>query len=579
MKQWMYKKCNADTAAIAKRYNISEVFARVLVNRGLYTWKDMDAYLFPDMEKMYNPERMKDVAKAAEILTDAIKNKVKIRVIGDYDVDGVMSSYILYRGIVMLGGEVSCRIPHRVKDGYGIRDYMVDEAKAEGIGLIITCDNGISAVSAASRAKELGITYILTDHHEVPDDDGTEIIPDADAVVDPKQKACEYPYNMLCGAGVVYKLMSYIFEKKSDKSYINELLPFAAVATVCDVVPLADENRIIVSNGLKILNDTSHLKNPGMKKMLEMLELAGHIRSGDLGFRIGPCINAAGRLDDAALGLKMLTTKDEDEAAKLVNELITLNEERKGLTAQATNDAIAQIEEMKALEKPVLVVYLKDCHESVAGIAAGRIREKYYRPAYVLTDAEKGLKGSGRSIPGYHMQQALQNCQELLTEFGGHALAAGFSLPKENLDKFREILNEQCNLSDEELVEKISFDMELKLSEATKNLVEQLHYMEPFGESNDSAVFARAKLKIKSMYLCGKENQIAKLKLEDDGLLYEAVDFHADNCLSQVIEEKYGKDEWEQMKQGKYGQQISILYQPEINNWSGNVQMKIIDCK
>lgn len=578
MKQWMYKKCNADTAAIAKRYNISGVFARVLVNRGLYTWKDMDAYLFPDMEKMYKPGLMKDVTKAAEILMDAIKNNVKIRVIGDYDVDGVMSSYILYRGIVMLGGEVSCRIPHRVKDGYGIRDYMVDEAKEDGIGLIITCDNGISAVSAASRAKELGITYILTDHHEVPDNNGTEIIPDADAVVNPKQKACEYPYNMICGAGVVYKLMSYIFEKKNDKSYINELLPFAAIATVCDVVPLADENRIIVSNGLKILNDTPHLKNLGMRKMLEILELSEHVRSGDLGFRIGPCINAAGRLDDAALGLKMLTTTDEREVVKLVNELITLNEERKELTAQATNNAIAQIEEMKALEKPVLVIYLKDCHESVAGIVAGRIREKYYRPAYVLTDGEKGLKGSGRSIPGYHMQQALQNCQELLTEFGGHALAAGFSLPKENLDKFRDTLNEQCNLTDEELVEKISFDMELELLEATKNLVEQLHYMEPFGESNDSAIFARGKLKIKSMYLCGKENQIAKLKLEDEGLLYEAVDFHADNCLSRVIEEKYGKDEWEQMKQGKYGQQISILYQPEINNWSGNVQMKIIDC-
>lgn len=578
MKQWMYKKCNADTAAIAKRYNISGVFARVLVNRGLYTWKDMDAYLFPDMEKMYKPGLMKDVTKAAEILMDAIKNNVKIRVIGDYDVDGVMSSYILYRGIVMLGGEVSCRIPHRVKDGYGIRDYMVDEAKEDGIGLIITCDNGISAVSAASRAKELGITYILTDHHEVPDNDGTEIIPDADAVVNPKQKACEYPYNMLCGAGVVYKLMSYIFEKKNDKSYINELLPFAAIATVCDVVPLADENRIIVSNGLKILNDTPHLKNLGMRKMLEILELSEHVRSGDLGFRIGPCINAAGRLDDAALGLKMLTTTDEREVVKLVNELITLNEERKELTEQATNNAIAQIEEMKALEKPVLVIYLKDCHESVAGIVAGRIREKYYRPAYVLTDGEKGLKGSGRSIPGYHMQQALQNCQELLTEFGGHALAAGFSLPKENLDKFRDTLNEQCNLTDEELVEKISFDMELELLEATKILVEQLHYMEPFGESNDSAIFARGKLKIKSMYLCGKENQIAKLKLEDEGLLYEAVDFHADNCLSRVIEEKYGKDEWEQMKQGKYGQQISILYQPEINNWSGNVQMKIIDC-
>ena len=578
MKQWMYKKCNADTAAVAKRYNISEIFARVLINRGLYSWKAMDNYLFPDMEKMYAPELMKDLIKAAEILLDAVKHHIKIRVIGDYDVDGVMSSYILFKGIDMLGGDVTCRIPHRVSDGYGIRDYMVDEAADEGVGLIITCDNGISAVSAADRAKELGITYILTDHHEVPDKDGEEMIPHADAVVNPKQKACRYPYDMLCGAGVVYKLMSYIFEKKGDKSYISELLPFAAIATVCDVVPLADENRIIVSNGLKILNDTMHLKNIGMRKMIELLELSEHVKSGALGFRIGPCINAAGRLDDAALGLKMLMTKDENEAVELVNKLITLNEERKELTEQATKEAVAQIEETKALERPVLVIYLKDCHESVAGIVSGRIREKYYRPAYILTDGENGLKGSGRSIPGYHMQQALQNCQELLTEFGGHALAAGFSLPKENLRKFRETLNEQCSLSDEQLVEKVSFDMELELSKATKNLVEQLHYMEPFGEANDSAVFARGKLKIRSMYLCGKEKQIAKLKLEDDGLLYEAVDFHADNCLSRVIEEKYGVNEWEEMKQGKYGQQISILYQPEINNWSGNVQMKILDC-
>ena len=578
MKQWMYKKCNADTSAIAKRYNISEIFARVLVNRGLYSWKAMDSYLFPDMEKMYNPELMKDLKEAAEIVLDAVRNNVKIKVIGDYDVDGVMSTYILYRGIEMLGGDVSCRIPHRVKDGYGIRDYMVDEALDEGVGLIITCDNGISAVEAADRAKEAGITYILTDHHEVPSKDGKEILPAADAIVNPKQKECSYPYDMLCGAGVVYKFMSYIFEKRNDKSYIKELLPFAAIATVCDVVPLADENRIIVSNGLKILNDTAHLKNTGMRKMIETLELSEHVRSSDLGFRIGPCINAAGRLDDAALGLKMLMNKEESEVLKLVKELISLNEERKELTTQATNEAIKQIEETNALERPVLVVYLEDCHESVAGIVAGRIREKYYRPAYILTEGEKGLKGSGRSIPGYHMQQALQNCQELLTEFGGHALAAGFSLPKENLEKFRDVLNEQCSLSKDDLIEKVSFDMELEFANATKNLVEQLHYMEPFGEANESAVFARGKVKIKSMYMCGKENQIAKLKLEDEGLFYEAVDFHADNCLSRAIEEKYGKQEWEEMKQGKFGQQISILYQPEINNWSGNVQMKIIDC-
>ena len=578
MEKWMVYNKKADFQKIGSEFGIDPVIARLIRNRYIQDMKEIRSYLYGTLAEIPSPWKMKDMERAVQILQKKITQKKKIRIIGDYDIDGVTATCILLKGLKRLNANVDTYIPDRVKDGYGMHEQLIDKALEDGIDTILTCDNGIAAAAEIEYAKKEGLTVIVTDHHEVPDKDGVESIPVADAVVDPKQKACTYPYNMLCGAGVVYKLMSYIFEGKNDKSYISELLPFAAAATGCDVVPLADENRIIVSNGLKILNDTAHLKNTGMRKMIELLELSEHIKSGSLGFRIGPCINAAGRLDDASLGLKMLMTEDEKEAVKLANELITLNEERKELTAQATDDAITQIEETNALERPVLVVYLKDCHESVAGIVAGRIREKYYRPAYILTDGEKGLKGSGRSIPGYHMQQALQNCQELLTEFGGHALAAGFSLPKENLGKFRETLNEQCGLSDEQLVEKVSFDMELELSKATKNLVEQLQYMEPFGESNDSAVFARGKLKISSMYLCGKENQIAKLKLEDDGLLYEAVDFHADNCLLRAIEEKYGKNEWEKMKQGKFGQQISILYQPEINNWSGNVQMKILDC-
>ena len=578
MEKWMVYNKKADFQKIGSEFGIDPVIARLIRNRDIQDMKEIRSYLYGTLAEIPSPWKMKDMERAVQILQKKITQKKKIRIIGDYDIDGVTATCILLKGLKRLNANVDTYIPDRVKDGYGMHEQLIDKALEDGIDTILTCDNGIAAAAEIEYAKKEGLTVIVTDHHEVPDKDGVESIPVADAVVDPKQKACTYPYNMLCGAGVVYKLMSYIFEGKNDKSYISELLPFAAAATVCDVVPLADENRIIVSNGLKILNDTAHLKNTGMRKMIELLELSEHIKSGSLGFRIGPCINAAGRLDDASLGLKMLMTEDEKEAVKLANELITLNEERKELTAQATDDAITQIEETNALERPVLVVYLKDCHESVAGIVAGRIREKYYRPAYILTDGEKGLKGSGRSIPGYHMQQALQNCQELLTEFGGHALAAGFSLPKENLEIFRETLNEQCGLSDEQLVEKVNFDMELELSKATKNLVEQLQYMEPFGESNDSAVFARGKLKISSMYLCGKENQIAKLKLEDDGLLYEAVDFHADNCLSRVIEGKYGVGEWEKMKQGKFGQQISILYQPEINNWSGNVQMKILDC-
>lgn len=580
LKRWVSKRCGADIKKISARYNITEIFAEVLVKRGLYTWEAMDKYLFPDLELMYKPELMKDLVKAAGLLTEAIKTGTKIKVIGDYDVDGIMSTYILVRGIFMLDGNASYRIPHRVKDGYGIRDYMVDEAYSEGAGVIITCDNGISATDAALRAKELGITYILTDHHEVPSENGNAVIPVADAVVNPKQPECSYPFKQLCGAGVVYKILSYIFGQQNNKSYIEELLPFAAIATVCDVVPLSDENRIIVSQGLKMLSDRNVLKNKGLIALLDELHLDKNIRATDLGFRIGPCINAAGRLSDAAKGMGLLLSGNMEDATVCAKELVSFNEERKSMTAKAEEEADSQVKDFDIERNPVLVIYLENCHESVAGIVAGRIREKYYRPVYILTKSENGLKGSGRSIPGYHMQSELMKCQNLLTEFGGHAMAAGFSLPEENLIKFRNTLNSQCRLKPDELIEKIIFDKEAGLAEITTELVTQLKWLEPFGEANERAVFARRGVIIKAVYMCGKKKQIAQLKLEDNGMIFDAVDFNAEKCTGSAITDRYGRDIWESMKDGIIcGQEIDILYVPGINGMYGNIQFRILDCR
>lgn len=582
MKRWITKKCGADLKMIASRYNINEIFAEVLVKRGLYTWEEMDKFLFPDMEMMYSPTLMKDLERACEILKTSIGEGRKIRVIGDYDVDGIMSSYILVKGISMLGGDVSYRIPHRVRDGYGIRDYMVDEAYSDGIGTIITCDNGISATGAAIRAKELGIKYIITDHHEVPSMDGVQIIPDADAVVNPKQAECNYPFSELCGAGVAYKIMCHIFESDNmadNKRYIEELLPFAAIAAVCDVVPLKDENRIIVSNGLKLLSDKNIMKNTGMKALLNELMLNEKVSSGDLGFKIGPCINAAGRLEDAVKGLELLLEEDVQKAEENAKELVRFNEQRKDMTLQAEIEAVKQVELTDINKFPVIVVYLENCHESVAGIVAGRIRERYYRPSYILTRGEKGLKGSGRSIPGYHMQGELMKCQNLLTEFGGHAMAAGFSLPAEKFDEFRDTLNHQCELTEQDLIEKVTFDREVCLEEVSRELVEQLKWLEPFGEANGRAVFAKRDVIVKSVYMCGRENKIARLRIEDKGKVYDAVDFNAENCTGAAIKERYGLNIWENMKNGVCGQHIDILFAPDINDRYGNVQFKIIDCR
>lgn len=577
MKRWVTKQYRVDLEKIAERYHISEIVADLLVKRGIFDWNAMERFLFPEEELLYDSTLMKDITKTASILMQKIKEGKKIKIIGDYDVDGVMSSYILYRGIEILGGKASCRIPHRVEDGYGMRDYMAEEAYAEGCDMIITCDNGISAYSAVQRAKELGLTIVVTDHHEVPLEEGKELLPPADAIVNPKQEACHYPCSVLCGAGIVYKLMRYLFEENGMVSRSKELLPFAAIATVCDVVPLFDENRILVKEGLRFLKKC---ENVGLRALIDALDFKREINSMDLGFRIGPCINAAGRLEDAKLGLELLMENDENRAHERAAALVQLNEERKEYTAIAVEEAIKLVEEENMLKDPVLVIYIADCHESVAGIVAGRIREKYYRPTLIITDSKEGFKGSARSIPGYHMQRALMECKEMLTEYGGHAMAAGFSLPKENLMVLRKMLNEKCMLSDEELVEKVFFDKEVSLADMTETVVKQLDYLEPFGEGNRQPVFAVREVSVVSVTLCGKENQIARLQLREGMRMYRGVDFQCELHLGEAIRNRYGEEAWEMMKAGRAKDYvIDLLYQPTINEMFGNVEFKITDCR
>lgn len=575
MKQWVTKGCRADIKRIAERYRISEVFAEVLAKRGLKSWQEMDQFLFEDMGVIPSAVEMHGMKEAAEILLQKVQEQKAIRIIGDYDVDGVMSTYILYQGIALLGGTPSYQIPHRERDGYGIRTYMAEKAAADGIDTLITCDNGISAMDAVVRAKELGLTVIVTDHHEVPVVDGEEQIPPADVVVDPKQQNCQYPFRDLCGAGIAYKLVRYLLSRTGQEQKADELMPFAAIATVCDVVPLYGENRLLVKKGLQRLPECT---NPGLRALVDQMQLEREITSMDFGFRIGPCINAAGRLEDASQGLELFLEKNPDQARQAAERLIALNEERKEITRQATEDAVKQIEREGLHE--VVVAYSPSCHESVAGIVAGRLREKYYRPIYMVTDSGDHLKGSGRSIPGYHMQQELMACREYLLEFGGHAMAAGFSLQRDKLELLRQALSEHCSLQPEQLVEKLYFDKEVSLRQIDASLVSQLAWLEPIGEANPGAVFAKREAEIASVRMCGKQMQIAQIRLREDGKLYQAVDFHAEECFGPAICARYGADAWEQLKAGSgENYRINLLFSAEIDEMYGSLQLKIIDCQ
>lgn len=581
MERWVLLRKGADFEAIGKKYQISPRLACLIRNRDVIGEEAVDRYLNGTISDLYDGMLMKDMDKAIDILKEKILEDKKIRVIGDYDIDGVNATYILLEGLERLGADVDSDIPDRISDGYGLNRHLVERAYEAGVDTLITCDNGIAAADEIAYGKEMGMTVIVTDHHEVPFDehDGEKRyrIPPADAVMDPKQPDCLYPFKGLCGAAVAYKLMEALWESMGkDSADLDDLIENVAIATIGDVMDLEDENRIFVKEGLQMLRRT---KNPGLKALIECTGIdKNSLNSYHIGFVLGPCINASGRLDTAKRALELLRAGTQKEADILAGDLKALNDSRKDMTEEAVKQAEEQVEATTISKDKVLVVYLPDCHESLAGIVAGRIRENYYKPVFVLTDAEEGVKGSGRSIDGYHMYEELNKCKELLTKFGGHRLAAGLSLPKENVGKFREMLNKKCTLTEEEMKEKVTIDMEMSFGCVTEGLVKELELLEPFGKGNTKPVFAARDVTLLGARILGKNRNVLKLQVQDvNGCRIEAMLFHhADDFLGK-LEEQYGKTEVEALLKGRGRQiRISMTYYPDINEYMGKKTPQIV---
>ena len=581
MERWVLLRKGADFEAIGKKYQISPRLACLIRNRDVIGEEAVDRYLNGTISDLYDGMLMKDMDKAIDILKEKILEDKKIRVIGDYDIDGVNATYILLEGLERLGADVDSDIPDRISDGYGLNRHLVERAYEAGVDTLITCDNGIAAADEIAYGKEMGMTVIVTDHHEVPFDeqDGEKRyrIPPADAVMDPKQPDCLYPFKGLCGAAVAYKLMEALWESMGkDSADLDDLIEKVAIATIGDVMDLEDENRIFVKEGLQMLRRT---KNPGLKALIECTGIdKNSLNSYHIGFVLGPCINASGRLDTAKRALELLRAGTQKEADILAGDLKALNDSRKDMTEEAVKQAEEQVETTTISKDKVLVVYLPDCHESLAGIVAGRIRENYYKPVFVLTDAEEGVKGSGRSIDGYHMYEELNKCKELLTKFGGHRLAAGLSLPKENVGKFREMLNKNCTLTEEEMKEKVTIDMEMPFGCVTEGLVKELELLEPFGKGNTKPVFVARDVTLLGARILGKNRNVLKLQVQDvNGCRIEAMLFHhADDFLGK-LEEQYGKTEVEALLKGRGRQiRISMTYYPDINEYMGKKTPQIV---
>lgn len=581
MERWVLLRKGADFEAIGKKYQISPRLACLIRNRDVIGEEAVDRYLNGTISDLYDGMLMKDMDKAIDILKEKILEDKKIRVIGDYDIDGVNATYILLEGLERLGADVDSDIPDRISDGYGLNRHLVERAYEAGVDTLITCDNGIAAADEIAYGKEMGMTVIVTDHHEVPFDeqDGGKRyrIPPADAVMDPKQPDCLYPFKGLCGAAVAYKLMEALWESMGkDSADLDDLIENVAIATIGDVMDLEDENRIFVKEGLQMLRRT---KNPGLKALIECTGIdKNSLNSYHIGFVLGPCINASGRLDTAKRALELLRAGTQKEADILAGDLKALNDSRKDMTEEAVKQAEEQVETTTISKDKVLVVYLPDCHESLAGIVAGRIRENYYKPVFVLTDAEEGVKGSGRSIDGYHMYEELNKCKELLTKFGGHRLAAGLSLPKENVGKFREMLNKNCTLTEEEMKEKVTIDMEMPFGCVTEGLVKELELLEPFGKGNTKPVFAARDVTLLGARILGKNRNVLKLQVQDvNGCRIEAMLFHhADDFLGK-LEEQYGKTEVDALLKGRGRQiRISMTYYPDINEYMGKKTPQIV---
>ena len=562
--KWMVYAKKADFKQIASEYGIDQVLARIIRNRDICGSKDIDMYLNGNLNDIHNPHSMKDADKFVDIITKKIEEHKPVRIIGDYDIDGICSIYILFCGLKAAGADVDYVVPHRINDGYGINEHLIDNAINEGIDTIVTCDNGIAAYNQVRYAKDNGITMIVTDHHDVPfeikDDKKVYIVPPADAVINPKQADCDYPFKLLCGAGVAYKLISLLYDRLGfDKKELEDYIEFMAIATVGDIVDLIDENRIVVKYGLKHI---AHTKNTGLRALIEECQLdINNISSYHIGFVIGPCLNASGRLDTARQAIELMLCKDNEKAHNMAKELIALNNERKSMTEQETQKAIELVENTGILKDRVLVIYLKDCHESIAGIIAGRIKERYYRPTFVITNAEDGAKGSGRSIEGYNMYEEINKCKNVLTKYGGHPMAAGLSLAISDIDIFRKMLNDNAILTDEDLIPKMWIDVPMPVSYANIRLVNQLKLLEPFGKGNEKPVFADRNLYVKTASVIGKNKNVLRCQLEtEDGTYVPAVQFGINN-IDDIP---------------RAGMRISIIYYPDINTFNGIMSLQII---
>lgn len=569
MKKWFLYQKKADFNGIGARYGISPILARILCNRDVQTEEQLHMYLEGTLEDCHDPALLPDIRKAVKLLKEKIATGKAIRVIGDYDVDGICSTYILVETLRRMGAKVDAAIPHRIKDGYGLNDNLIEEAHADDIDTILTCDNGIAAISQVELAKNLGMTVIVTDHHEVPfteQEDGTRFykMPPADAVVDPKREDNRYPFPGICGAVVAWKLVQLLCPE--DSVFLREeLLQVAALATVCDVMELKDENRIIVGEGLKQMN-TAPI--PGLRALVEAAGLKQKPLSAyHLGFVIGPCLNATGRLDTAGRALELLQAKDRATAASIAQELRDLNESRKEMTKEGVEEAVELAE--KQLEKTgkldsVLVIYLPELHESLAGIVAGRIREKYTRPVFVLTDGQEEVKGSGRSIAGYDMYGEMTRCGDLFLKYGGHKMAAGLSIPREKVEEFRERMNRNCPLTEAELIDKVYIDVAMPFDYANEQLVGEFEKLEPFGNGNSKPLFAQKNVQVYQPRIFGRQRNVLKCKLVDgNGTERQGVYFGEVEEFMEFLETHAGAP-------------ISILYQPTINSYRGDSHIELI---
>ena len=558
--RWMLQTKKADFNGIAARYKISPVTARIIRNRDVLGEEAIGRYLYGTIRDLYSPHLLKDMDLAVEILKEKIAEGKPVRIVGDYDIDGVCSTYLLYTALRRVGANVSYEIPDRIKDGYGINESIIREAGDDGIDTILTCDNGIAAVEQVRTAKELGMTVIVTDHHDIRLEGDDEVIPPADAVVNPKQKACTYPYPEICGGMVAYKLVQALYESFGvPMGEWEDLMEFAAIATVGDVMKLQDENRIVVREGLKRIGKT---RNLGLKKLIDKNDLdPEHITAYQIGFVIGPCLNAGGRLQSAKLALRLLLAEDEGEADAMALELKELNDMRKDMTKKGTEEAAAMVEELYMDDK-VLVVYLPECHESLAGIIAGRLRERYQKPSFVLTKGENSVKGSGRSIEQYHMFEALVEVQDLLLKCGGHPMAAGLSLEEANVDLFRQRLNDNAALTEEDFIQKIWIDVAMPLEYIDEKLIKELELLEPFGQGNEKPQFAQKHLNIRSIRVLGKNRNAVKMSLvTDQGTAMDGMLFTDGDAFMEELGSRRA---------------IDAIYYPTVNEYNGNRTLQVV---